>query len=212
MAMRETARSLRAYFVLVGVLSLGSAVSTFQSAESTGLEGIRALLGAVFGAGFLVAGIRLPRMLEGSTWFVKALLLANVTLQLALAAVLLLAGASPATLVFPALYVAVSLYLIANVNRLGRERRSGPPPGASTPAPPPAAKSRLLPLGLLLLLLGPVAAKLLSSQALSADAAGAPHLFWLLTDFARFATLAGLGCILLGWVRTRRWKRQAQPA
>lgn len=149
MAMRETARSLRAYFILAGILSLGGSVTTLQSQQSTGLDGIRALLGLAFGAGFLIAGIRLPRMLEGGALFVRVLICTIVGVQLLLGALLLLAGAQPVTLVFPALYVAICAYLVTNVNRLVREGRSGPPPGAAAlgPAPHgPAARSRLLPL------------------------------------------------------------------
>jgi len=51
-------------------------------------------------------------------------------------------------------------------------------------------------------------------MAASADAAGSPHIFWILTDAARAAGLIGLGCVLIGALRNRRWKKQhaAHPA
>jgi hypothetical protein len=213
MALRETANSLRTYFILAGVLGLGSALKTLQSPAAPAPDVMMALTAGVFAAGFLVAGIRLPRMLAGSTLFVKALLVANIAYQTLWGAFFLVAGAPPAMLAFPAIWATLSLYLMANVRRLATEARSTPPTQGAPAKGGPAAKSQLVRIGLLLLLLGPAVSVGLAERAAAADAAGTPHALWILTDVARATGLIGLGCMLVGRMRNRRWKRQAeQPA
>jgi hypothetical protein len=51
---------------------------------------------------------------------------------------------------------------------------------------------------------------LLSTLAASAEAAGTPHSFGLLSDLARLVAGIGVTCMLLGWLRNRRWRREAQ--
>jgi hypothetical protein len=136
MAMRETAKSLRAYFIIAGILSLGSGNSALGAKEAAPFAAVTGLFAVVFGLGFLVAGIRLPRILAGSTRFVRVLLFANVGYQLLLCALFLAAGAGAVALAFPALYVAICWYLLANVKRLAGEQQSPNPPKAAAAARP----------------------------------------------------------------------------
>jgi hypothetical protein len=132
----------------------------------------------------------------------------NAGYQLLRAAAGLVAAGAPG-LIFPSLYLLLSWYLIANVDRLAREQ-SAPPPGAERPAQAAASapKSAPVPVGLLLFVLGPALGAVLANKAAAADAAGSPHIFWILTDVARTGVLAGLGCMLIGALRNRRSKKQ----
>ena len=120
MAMRETVKSLRVYFLVVCLLATSNALAALRE-TSDPLMQISALVTLAIGLGFGFAGIRLPSMLSGSTAFIKVLVIGNMTLQALIAGTALLGGSGLAALIFPGIYLLVSWYLLVNVKRLARE-------------------------------------------------------------------------------------------
>ncbi len=123
MAMRESVRSLRVYFIIVGLLVTLSAVAGIRTAEVPASQ-VLGLISLIFGVGFLIAGIRLSNFLSGSTAFIKILILGNIAYQVLRSALALLAGVGLAALIFPVIYILISWYLLVNVNRLSGEAQA----------------------------------------------------------------------------------------
>jgi hypothetical protein len=145
MAMRETERSARLYFLIGGglgmIYGLWFLVNLPQqpSRHALAQEGVAAwyiaVVSIVFSALFVIAGIDLPRALRtGANWILRMLVVAGVAL-LAWLAVLYLSSdvdydpdraeaALVAGLVAIAVPVALVAYLYVNIRRLSAEART----------------------------------------------------------------------------------------
>ena len=135
MGMRETVGSLRAYFIVSGLLSALYALRLSLLVGASIVVIIFQLVTICFSSAFVYVGFTLPKLLKGSTSRIVTLLYASAAWTLLLF-VLNLFGR-------PSLFAVVSLlstllilwYLLKNVRRLAGEAHAAPaeppPPGTS---------------------------------------------------------------------------------
>lgn len=148
MAMKETERSLRTYFLVIGALAILLSVRDWSS-----IRGISGLLPfdwkiavyvpivsrVVIGVGFLIAGVKLPQALLAGAGWIKKLLVFSALMQFvngALVTAILEIDAAQAGIVGAVIGVLITVYLYRSVTRLSAEALAR----AGIPAPPPAAK------------------------------------------------------------------------
>ena len=131
MAMRETVRSLRAYFILSGLLSAGVNVRGLLAGVNA-IGAISAVIGLGFALAFLYAGIRLPHLLRTAPGQITGLLIVAAAFLVISFAYELLAGygGNWLFLVFGLLIV---WYLFMNVRRLAGESQAAAASTSTTP-------------------------------------------------------------------------------
>jgi hypothetical protein len=118
MAMRETVGSLRAYFILVGVVGVARSLSALRDGSNPAATKVGASVDLAFALAFLAAGVALRKLLRDSPSLVKGLIYATAVMQVVVAVFLLVVFRDPVVLVAPALVLLISWYLLVNVNRL----------------------------------------------------------------------------------------------
>lgn len=130
MALRETVRSLKAFFVL-GALCI-AAFDLYGLAYGH-IGTAAAAISAVLGWSFLYVGVRLRQLLVTAVGEVKALLIAAAVFWVLYFAADRLAGVGgwPEFIVGSVIYLAVTWYLLVNVRRLAAESQ----PHTGTPGP-----------------------------------------------------------------------------
>ena len=125
MAMRETVRSLRWYFIISGLL--GAAMNTNTLLRGGPLLGtVLDLVGLAICGAYIYIGIRLRHLLKVAPGQVRGVLIATVALLVAILVLSLASGAireTGPTLVIGGL---ITWYLYANVNRLLAEGEPKP--------------------------------------------------------------------------------------
>jgi hypothetical protein len=148
MAMKETERSLRWYFVIGGAIALSLALRDWSA-----IKGLSDLLPfdwkiaiyvpiasrLIIGVGFIVAGAKLPAaLLTGATWIKKLLVFSAAMMFIngALATAILEIDAAQAGIGGAIIGLLITVYLYRSVTRLSAEAIAR----AGIPTPPPAAK------------------------------------------------------------------------
>jgi glycerol-3-phosphate acyltransferase PlsY len=133
MAMRETVRSLRAYFVLSGLATLfsyGRAIwVNYQGAAS--IATLIGVIGIGFSLAFLYVGLSLPALLRSSVSRIVTLLYVSTGWVLFVFLLGLLEGLAPVAAITLILSLLILWYLLKNVRRLAAEAQ-----GSSTGAVP----------------------------------------------------------------------------
>jgi len=123
MAMKETVRSLRAYFILSGVatlISYGRALwVNFQGPVA--IPTIIGVIGIGFSAAFLYVGINLPRLLRSSAGRIVTLLYVSTGWVVFVFLLGLLEGLAPIAVVTLLLSLLILWYLLKNIRRLAAE-------------------------------------------------------------------------------------------
>jgi hypothetical protein len=131
MAMRETVRSLRAYFILSGLATLfsyGRALwVNYQGAVS--IATVIGVIGIGFSLAFLYVGLSLPGLLRSSAGRIVTLLYVSTGWVLFVFLLGLLEGLAPVALITLILSLLILWYLLKNVRRLAAEAQ-GSSPGA----------------------------------------------------------------------------------
>jgi len=119
-AIRETPRSLRAYFILVGTVGVLGNGFQFIGAQNV-LVAADAAVGLGLASGFLYSGVKLQSLLQTGGVLINRLII--VTLGYRSAALVLAAftRAGAGAFIGPAVGIAILLYLRAEVRRLLRE-------------------------------------------------------------------------------------------
>lgn len=129
--MKETVRSLKAYFILSGLLS---GAQNMVALEKSG--GIIATVIAIVGIGFAVAyiftGVRLRSLLAKAPQKVLNLLIAGAVFLAALFGVAALYGTVVAAAPIVVTGLLITWYLFVNIRRLSAESR----PAATAPVSP----------------------------------------------------------------------------
>jgi hypothetical protein len=115
--MRETVRSLRAYFILVALVT-GYLDVTALRASPRPLELVLRVASLLVGAGFLYLGAVLPSILVSATQRIYVILAAGAGIGLVSGLLVLLLAPSVAVLGAQAFGLLVYAYLFANVKRL----------------------------------------------------------------------------------------------
>jgi hypothetical protein len=120
MAMRETVRSLRLYFVLTAVLS--GAVNIVSLQRPLGfISEVLSVVGIAFALAYLYLGLRLRRLLAAAPGQIIGVLIAGAAFLLLLLALDALSGFQGGMLVQAVLGLLITWYLFVNVRRLAAE-------------------------------------------------------------------------------------------
>lgn len=120
MAMRETVRSLRLYFVLTALLS--GALNIFALQRPIGfVAGVMAVVGIPFALAYLYVGIRLRRLLATSPSQITGVLVAGAVFLVLWFLFDALSGFQGGTLAQVVLGLLITWYLFVNVRRLAAE-------------------------------------------------------------------------------------------
>ena len=120
MAMKETVRSMRIYFILVGVFGVWGGIGNVTA------EGLGTVVKAIAAANLLVSaailycGIQLRPLLANKPDVVIGVLIGNLILIGVVAGLIVLAGGGGGALLYSAVGGAITLYLIVNVRRLSQ--------------------------------------------------------------------------------------------
>ena len=136
MEMRETVRSLRAYFIFSGLAGLFFGVSTLQAnLLGTAIGAIIGLISIGFSLAFVYVGFTLPKLLRVSANRIVMLLYAS-TAWTVFSFLLSLLGGPPSVFALVALVVTLLIlwYLLKNVRRLAAEVQAAP---SEAPRPGP---------------------------------------------------------------------------
>ena len=125
MAMKETVRSLRAYFFLVGIVSGGNhIVSLNVMAQTDAMELIGSAI-TVVGLGVAIAyvylGVRLKYLLVTSPQQITAVLIAGAIFLMVVLLLNLLGGMGTGALLYAFFGLLITWYLYANARRLAGE-------------------------------------------------------------------------------------------
>jgi uncharacterized membrane protein len=128
--LKETVKSLRLYFIVIGVISGLLSASLLPGSSSFGV--VFGVIGIVLGAGFLYVGIRLRDLLATSATPILALIYANMAMYVVSGVSSLSAGNTRGQ-VQAAIGLAISAYLVSNVKRLAAEMVSDPTPPPEGP-------------------------------------------------------------------------------
>lgn len=126
MAMRETVRSLRAYFILGGLATfVGDFLVTLQ--DPSVIPVVIRVITAAFALAFLYVGIALPRLLRRSVDRVIMLLYVSAGWSVLNFLLDLTQGFSPAEVGFLVVGLLILWYLLRNVRRLAAEAQVASP-------------------------------------------------------------------------------------
>jgi hypothetical protein len=124
MAMRETVGSLRAYFILVGVLGAGLRILSLTDDSNGIMVKVAAGIDIALGLAFLACGVFLTRLLRDSPGLIKGVLYVSAAVQVVSAAIVFAVIRLPLALILPTITLLIIWYLLANVNRLSRIEKS----------------------------------------------------------------------------------------
>ncbi len=120
MAMKETVRSLRAYFVLSALLS--GAVNLWALFRGElGIGTAISLIGVGFAVAYLYVGVRLRQLLSTAPRQITKLLIAGAAFLVLLFLLDLLSGMRSGTLPQVIIGLLITWYLFVNVRRLAAE-------------------------------------------------------------------------------------------
>jgi len=127
MGMQETPGSIRAYFILVGVLSGICNFLNFSAGMGGGALALVVLsvFGMVLSVGYLVVGLLMPKLIPNGAPVPKALVAINSAFLVALIALLMAylpPEAAGSASVRPGIGLLVNWYLWANLSRLSKEQ------------------------------------------------------------------------------------------
>ena len=129
MAMRETVRSLRAYFILSGLATLfsyGRALWVNFQGPFTFAAGV-GVIGIGFSLAFFYTGISLPRLLRSSADRIATLLYVSTGWVVFVFLLGLLEGLAPVAVITLILSLLILWYLLKNVRRLAVEAQASSP-------------------------------------------------------------------------------------
>lgn len=148
MAMKETEGSLRAYFLLAGVVSVLLALRDYGEVSKLNLAALTGgqkaalyvpiITRILLGSGFVLAGIKLSSALRtGPTWIEKLLIVAGAMLFINGALITAEFGLGPGQggIIGALVGVAITVYLYRSVERLAADAAAK---AGIAPPPPPA--------------------------------------------------------------------------
>lgn len=122
--MRETVGSLKAYFILVGVLGLIGNIGAIAASQVNPLFLISGLIGLAFSGAYLYIGIMLRKLLVESPKLVKNFILASMAYLIVDFLLTLLGGDQTNSVIRLAIGLLITWYLLSNVKRLSQEEKS----------------------------------------------------------------------------------------
>jgi hypothetical protein len=126
--LKETPRSLRAYFALVTLFWFLGAFGGYRQAGSNHVVLFLAGLSMLLCVLYAYVVTRFPHLLRDNPVFLKNTLTAGLIYSLGLTVLSVLNGAATGGLIRILIAIAVYLYLVKSVNRLSAEVAPPPPP------------------------------------------------------------------------------------
>ena len=124
MAMKETVRSLKLYFVLSALLSGAINIWALLRGEP-GVGTVISLIGIGFAVAYLYVGVRLRQLLSTAPRQITNLLIAGAGFLVLLFLLDLLSGMQSGTLPQVIIGLLITWYLFVNVRRLAAESQPG---------------------------------------------------------------------------------------
>lgn len=122
MAMRETLGSMRAYFVLTGILGAVMNVGLVALGQSNVIGLALGVIGMLSAIAFLYMGVRLPALVAAASAIVPRILVITIVYLVLLLLLGLALGANGVGLVLQsAVGLLISWYLLRNFRRLAKE-------------------------------------------------------------------------------------------
>lgn len=122
--MRETVRSLKAYFIVIAVLGLIGSISTLSLSSVNPLFLIIGLIGLAFALAYLYIGISLRKLLVDSPKTINNVILASMAYQVLNFLLSLLNSVQVASIVQLAIGLLITWYLLNSVKRLSLEENA----------------------------------------------------------------------------------------
>jgi hypothetical protein len=122
--MRETVRSLKAYFIVIAVFGLIGSISTLSLWSLSPLFLIIGLIGLAFALAYLYIGISLRKLLAESPKTINNVILASMAYQVLNFMSSLLNGLKVASIVQLAIGLLITWYLLNSVKRLSVEENA----------------------------------------------------------------------------------------
>ena len=119
--MRETVRSLKAYFIVISVLGLIGSINLLSLFSLNPLFLIFGLIGLAFALAYLYIGISLRKLLVDSPKIINSVILASMAYQVLNFLLSLLNGVQVASIVQLAIGLLITWYLLNSVKRLSSE-------------------------------------------------------------------------------------------
>lgn len=124
MAMRETTGSLKAYFIVVGVLSAARDVVVLTAGELDMVTKIALAIGLLLSVGYLIVGIFMRPLLVQAPAVILVLICVNLAIAAGIGLLVYSVTRDTTNLVVMGFVLLISIYLLVNVNRLSREERA----------------------------------------------------------------------------------------
>jgi hypothetical protein len=122
--MKETVGSLKAYFIVVSILSIIGSLVALGSSQINPLFLVTGLIGLAFSVAYLYIGITLRKLLVESPKLIDNMLLASMAYQVITFLLSLLNGFQTGLVIQLAIALLLLWYLLANVRRLSKEVKS----------------------------------------------------------------------------------------
>ncbi len=122
--MRESVGSLKAYFIVIAVLSALGSVSVLGSASSNLVLLIAGIISLAFAAAYFYIGISLRKLLTESPKLIEMCLYINIAYQVFMFLLGLLRGFQVGSVIQLSIVLLIIWYLLVNVRRLSEEVRS----------------------------------------------------------------------------------------
>jgi hypothetical protein len=122
--MRETVRSLKAYFIVLAVLGFIGSISTLPFWSLSPLFLIVGLIGLAFALAYLYIGISLRKLLAESPKTINNVILASMAYQVLNFLLSLLKGVQVSSIVQLAIGLLITWYLLSSVKRLSLEENA----------------------------------------------------------------------------------------
>jgi len=122
--MRETAGSLKAYFIVVAVLGLIGNVATIAASQINLIFLIIGLVGLAFSIAYFYIGIMLRRLLIKSPELINNVILSSMVYLIINFLLTLLGEFQASSVVQLAVGLLITWYLLSSVKRLSQEEKS----------------------------------------------------------------------------------------
>jgi len=121
--MRETIKSLRIYFIVIGIVQVYNIIKNFKALQSNIILGLIGIISLIFGLLYFYFGIKLNSFITKSTGLIINFLIAQMVFSV-LSSLFLFAATSPVVVFISLLIgIGINLYLILNVKRLAKENQ-----------------------------------------------------------------------------------------
>jgi len=122
--MKETIKSLRVYFIIVGIAQIYNIIKDIGALKSNIILGIIGIISLIFGLFYFYFGIKLKSLISESPKLIINFLIVQIVFSVLSSLLLFFVSSQPYVLIFLLIGLLVNWYLISNVKRLAKEGQS----------------------------------------------------------------------------------------